>query len=412
MSMRVLSLSIVMAAGLVSPAVAGAQTAPPPTVTAPPQDGFAIQAPNADYRLVFNAVAQMDGRFSLDDPTPIVDTFTLRKVRPILSGRITKYFDFRIMPDFGNGTVVVQDAYLDVRFSPTFRVRTGKDKTPVGYELLQGDPFLLFPERSLASSLVPNRDIGVQVLGDLTPKVFYAAGLFNGVLDGVSTTTDVDTNNGKDLAGRIVWQPFRSSGAPARGLNGLGFQVGGSTGTQSGAVLPFFRTSVGQTYFAYAASAAASGGRRRLTPAVFYYYKSFGGFAEYVQSTQSVARAGVERDFTNRGWDVTGSFLLTGEAASDRGVRPTSPFDPANGKWGALQVVARYSVLSVDRDIFALGFGAATASREARSFAVGLNWYPITFVKYYATYERTTFNGGNAPRPSEDSVVFRVQLAF
>src|SRR3990170_657990 len=43
----------------------------------------------------------------------------------------------------------------------------GKDKTPIGHELLIGDAYLLFPERALASSLVPNRDIGVAVQGDV-----------------------------------------------------------------------------------------------------------------------------------------------------------------------------------------------------------------------------------------------------
>ena len=50
-----------------------------------------------------------------------------------------------------------------------------------------GDAFLLFPERSLASSLVPNRDVGVQAQGDLaSAKLFYAAGVFNGIPDGTS----------------------------------------------------------------------------------------------------------------------------------------------------------------------------------------------------------------------------------
>ena len=126
------------------------------------------------------------------------------------------------------------DAYFDIRFSPKFRIRSGKDKTPVGYELLIGDAFLLFPERSLASSLVPNRDVGVAAQGDLSPKFYYAAGVFNGIGDGASSSTDVDTNNGKDLAGRIVVQPFRSTQTPSGALNGLGFQIGGSTGKQTG----------------------------------------------------------------------------------------------------------------------------------------------------------------------------------
>jgi phosphate-selective porin OprO/OprP len=243
---------------------------PPPVQAATPappvagfQDGFFIQTSNGDNRLLFGLVVQADGRFSLDDPTPITNTFTIRKVRPTFSGRVARYFDFKVMPDFGNGTAVITDAYFDVRFSPKFRIRSGKDKTPIGYELLQGDAFLLFPERSLASSLVPNRDVGIQVQGDLSPRLFYAAGIFNGVLDGVNSVLDLDSNNGKDLAGRVVWQPFRSPGTPAGVLNGFGVQVGGSTGSQAGPLLPAFRTSVGQVYFAYAASASANGGRQR-----------------------------------------------------------------------------------------------------------------------------------------------------
>src|SRR5215216_5893338 len=223
------------------------------------QDGFFVQSANGDYRLLFGMVAQTDGRFSVDDPLPITNTFTIRKIRPTFSGRVGRYFDFKVMPDFGNGTTLVQDAYFDIRFSSAFRIRTGKDKTPVGYELLQGDAFLLFPERALASSLVPNRDIGVQAQGDLKGgRVFYAAGVFNGIPDGTSLTTEVDANSDKDLAGRIVLQPFRVTTGPARRLSGLGVQVGGSHGDQNNS-LPAFRTSVGQTYFSYAAGAAARG---------------------------------------------------------------------------------------------------------------------------------------------------------
>ena len=104
--------------------------------------------------------------------------------------------------------------------------------------------------------------------------------------------------------------------------------------------------------------------------------------------------------------------MLTGEAASDRGVRPKNVFDPANGNWGALQIAARYSALTVDSDVFAAGFGQATASREARSFTLAANWYPAAYIKYYATFERTSFEGGNAARPTENVILVRVQVAF
>ena len=392
------------------PAAAAAQTTSTP-FTAGWQDGFVVQSANGDNRLVLGLTGQVDGRFALDDPQPIINTFTIRKARPTLSGRVAKYFEFKVMPDFGNGTAALLDAYVDMRFSQVFRVRAGKDKTPVGYELLQGDPYLLFPERPIASGLMPNRDIGFQAIGEITPRLTYAAGVFNGVPDGVSSTTDIDINHSKDLAGRLTWQPFRTCAAARRAASGLGFHLGGSIGSQAGA-LPVFRTSVGQPYFSYATGSAAAGDRRRVTPAVFYYYKGFGTFAEYMRTSQDVSRESRTDSVTNDGWEVTASYVLTGEPASDRGVRPTRSFDPNAGLWGALQLVARYSELHIDPLVFVRGLATPTASADAQSWAVGANWYPATPIKYYITYEHTSFDGGNVVRPTENVIILRMQVAF
>lgn len=411
--------AVSLAAFLAAPAMAQNTAQPAPSTPAPAplqagfQDGFFIQTANGDYRLLFGFVGQSDGRFLVDDPQhAIIDTFTIRKIRPTWSGRIARYFDFKVMPDFGNGTAVVQDAYVDIRFSPKFRVRTGKDKTPVGMELLQGDAYLLFPERALASSLVPNRDVGVQVQGDvLGNHLFYAAGVVNGVPDGSSSTTELDTNNGKDTAGRLVFTPWRSTRNPARKLNGLGFAIGGSTGHQLGA-LPSFKTSVQQTYFSYQ-GATADGTRRRVSPSVSYYYKAFGGFGEYMRSSQWVSKGSVRRYIANNAWEVTGSLVLTGEAASDRGVRPKNNFDPAAHHWGALQILGRYTELTVDPQAFESGFTAAGASRVAQSFTLAANWYPNPYIKFYGTFERTVFDHSDAgARHPENAILFRSQLGF
>lgn len=394
---------LMLLAGLV------AQTLPP--VSAGWPDGFVAQSASGDNRIVFGATVQVDGRFSVDDPQPVINTFTIRKARPIVSGRVAKYFDFKLMPDFGNGTTTLFDAYVDMRLSPVFRIRSGKDKTPVGYELLQGDSYLLFPERSLASSLVPNRDVGFQAMGEISPCLTYSGGLFNGVPDGSSSSSDVGVNQSKDLAGRVTWQPFKTRAANPGAASGLGFHLGGSIGSQAGA-LPVFKTSIGQTYFSYAAGRTAAGDRHRATPAVFYYYKSFGAFAEYMRSTQEIAGPAGTDSVTNDGWDVTGSYVFTGEATSDRGVHPARSFDPQTGRWGALQLVARYSELHIDPVAFTHGLAASTASAHARSCAVGANWYPAMPIKYYVMYERTSFGGGNTPRPTETVIIFRMQLAF
>jgi phosphate-selective porin OprO/OprP len=418
---RLAALAMVAAAVVGSPRPVCAQggTADPQATAAPAplqagfNDGFFIQTANGDTKFNFGMVAQTDGRFWLDDPQPFANTFTIRKARPTFTGQILKYFDFKFMPDFGNGTAVLEDAYFDIRFSPKFRVRSGKDKTPIGYELMVGDAYVLFPERSLVSGLVPNRDIGVQVQGDVAAnRMSYDVGVFNGVPDGSNSLTELDPNSAKDLVGRIVVNPFRSTQSPHRPINGLGFQVGGSTGRELGA-LPAFRTSTQQTYFSYAGGAAASGTRSRISPAVFYYYKEFGGYAEYVRSAQQITRVGRQTDVANHAWEVTASYLLTGEAASEGIVRPRSDFDPANGHWGAFQLIARYATLTVDPDAFTAGLAAAGSSQQAKSFAIGANWYPNPYIKLYGTFERTMFDGAlSGGRPAENVIVFRTQLGF
>jgi phosphate-selective porin OprO/OprP len=240
----------------------------------------------------------------------------------------------------------------------------------------------------------------------------YAAGVFNGVPDGTSSTIDTDVDGAKELAGRLTVQPFRRAAGATRRMNGFGLHLGASWGTQTGA-LPSFHTSYGQIYFSYAAGATASGTQVRITPAVFYYYKSFGGFAEYIRSAQDVTHALVTSDVANHAWEVTGSYVLTGEAASDRGVRPRNNFDPATGHWGAVQLLARYTILTVDEDAFTQALAAAGASREARSWTLGLNWYPNPWIKWYVTVERTVFEDGVPPaRPAENIAFLRFQLGF
>ena len=79
-----------------SPAAAQQEGKPTGSSTAGWEDGFVIQSPTGDYRLLVSMTGQADGHFSLDEAKPITDTFTIRKVRPTFSGRIAKYFEFKV----------------------------------------------------------------------------------------------------------------------------------------------------------------------------------------------------------------------------------------------------------------------------------------------------------------------------
>jgi len=385
------------------------------------KDGFSLKSADGNFVLKLRGYTQFDGRFfQSDDQRPATDTFTLRRVRPIVEGTVYKIFDFRIMPDFGGGTTVLQDAYLEGRFNPAFRVRAGKFKPPVGLERLQSGSDLLFVERALPTNLVPNRDLGVQVSGDLSGGVAtYALGIFNGVVDGNSA--DADTNDDKDYAARIFFQPFlKGSGA----LKNLGFGVAASTGDQEGTAaapnLPAFRTPGQQTFFSYRADGTvantviASGRRIRFSPQAYLYTGPLGLLAEYVTSKQSVERAGVSRDLEHKAWQVAASWVLSGGEASYRSVNPKKVFDPEAHTWGAFEIVARYHRQELDGASFPTFANLASSASAAEAWAVGFNWYFNKNLRLLFDYEDTSFEGGAATGDREDEKIFfsRFQIAF
>lgn len=392
-------------------ASAQAPAAPPHPATAG-ADGFAIQSDGGDYRLQFGAYTHFDGRlYPGDEDGVATNQFLLRRVRPILRGTIAKHFEFNITPDFGGGNTVLQDAYLDVRYSPQVRVRIGKFKVPLGLERLQSATAITFVERASPSALLPVRDVGAQVFGEVG-AVSYAVGVFEGALDGSSA--DLDTNDGKDVAARVYVSPFKNG--PSR-LKALGFGVSGSVGTQTGA-LPSYRSGGQLTIVSYAAGVTADGTRKRFSPQLSLYTGPLGLLAEYAQSNAFVKKAsnGRRTEVGVKAWQTTATWTLTGEPASFGGVRPKNAFDPAQGQWGAFELAARVNAFEIGDEVVTEALVDPTRSvREAFAWAVGLNWYLNRHVKQVLSYERTSFEGGapaGADRPDESAVLFRTQLSF
>jgi phosphate-selective porin OprO/OprP len=379
---------------------------PPPSVRW--DNGVTIDFGTGEDELQFGGLIQLDGRFAPDDPLhAVTDTLLLRRVRPILQGRVSRIFEFRIMPDFGNGQALLFDAYFDMKLSDTFRVRMGKDKTPIGLELLYADYAVRFPERSLVTNLVPNRDIGIQAVGQLAGgRLSYVGAIFNGVPDG--NNGDITLASGKDLVGRVALRPFGAG--PPRPLQGLDFALGGSVGRQT-AALPVFRTSAQQVFFSYASNAKANGARTRLSPSTSYHYKFIGALVEYARSSQEVATPASAARVANQAWGITGSLVLTGEPATERGVKPRRPYSRERRHWGAFEVVARHAQLEIDPAAFAARLADPDASRTATATGAGLLWYLNQQVKYVLTFERTAFEGGpGGVRPPEHAIIFRLQL--
>jgi phosphate-selective porin OprO/OprP len=375
-------------------------------------EGFRIEA-GSDFTLQLRGLVQFDGRFFSGAETALgLSTFTLRRVRPIVSGSLGRYFAFNVTPDFGGGISVLQDAWLELTPSRALRVRVGKFRSPVGLERLQSASALLFVERAFPTALVPNRDVGVMVHGEAWGGVLaYAAGVFDGAPDGGSV--DGDLNDSKDLAGRVFLSPFRKGKSA---LQGLGFGIAGTTGRQSGP-LPAYRSSGQVSLVTVVSGVVADGTRNRYSPQLSFFSGRFGLLAEYAHSESWVLTPeGVRVRLLGSAWETSATLSLTGDTASYAGTRPRRPFDPAKGQWGAVDLAARVHGLELGRSAFEGGaVDPGKSVRRVVAWAVGLNWSLTRNVKQVVDFERATFGSatrGAGSRSPENVVFIRTQLSF
>jgi phosphate-selective porin OprO/OprP len=412
--------------------------------------GFSIASADGAHVVKLRGTLHFDGRSFADDITPETsDTWVLRRVRPTLEGTIAKIYDFRITPDFAGGRAFLLDGFVAARFQPWFTVQAGKFKVPVGLERLVSANDIRFVERAYPTNLLPNRDLGVQIAGDVASGlVNYSLGYYNGVTDGASsdsaTPADSETDTAGDIAGRLFFQPFIGSDSFA--LRGVGVGIAGTyvdvTGNPATPSLSTYRTAGQQTLFQYRANTGAAplnnatyadGMRKRITPQAHYYLGSFGLLAEYAKVTQEVSR---QTSTTTResntldttAWHVQLAYFLTGEEQSFKGIAPNSTLQIGKPGWGAFEVVARAHSIRFDDDAFVGGANSfanpvgkvgkasgAINARKATSYGVGFNWYFNEAFKWVVNYEVTRFDGGGVDgvdQPDEKAILTRLAVGF
>ena len=418
-------------------------TKPLPQISAG-ADGFSFRSADTNFVLTMHGVIQLDSRTFFDPNlyTQGEDGFLLRRARPILAGTVFRDYDFLLVPDFGGSSVQLFDASLNSRFAPWFQLKAGKFKGPVGLEQLQTDAAAPFNERSLASDLVPMRDVGIQLGGDVElgkSLLTWALGAYDSDGDG-RLSANSPSSNDIEFGGRLFWQPFKNDSDSM--LRGLGFGAGGSycdvssnsaaLPANTGGTLPGYWTTGQQQFFAYnplLGPVVADGPHWRISPEAYYYVGPFGVQAEYIISDQRVQNtfSGRSAALKNTAWQVTAQWMITGEDASFNAITPARPFDLHAGGWGAWQLVARFSELNLDPNAFKGFADAATSAQSATEWSAGLNWWLNANVRWLVGFSHTTFQGGggvNAAIPSTttapatvtaqaENVLFtRIQLAF
>jgi phosphate-selective porin OprO/OprP len=410
-------------AALLLPTLLAAQQAatPPHAVVDAGPDGFFLRSADSSFVLQVKGRVQYDSRFFLDDTRgDETDAYLLRRVGPDFQATLYGAYDFRVNIDFAGGRVQLLESYVGAHFSPALQIRAGKLRLPVGLGKAQGITTGPFSELGFPGALTPGTDIGLQAQGVLGSRLEYAVGTFNGVADGAND--DEELSDSKDLFGRLFLRPFaRSAGHP---LRGLGFGVAGTTGRQRGSLaipgLPVFRTTGRQPFFSFrtgpdlASTAIGEGSRVRIAPQGYLYRGPFGVLAEGVVTRADVRRGAERATLSNRAWQLTGSWVITGEPASFAGVVPAAAFDPATHSLGAWELVLRADGIRADAAAFPLFADPAASALAATELAAGVNWYLNHGVRVLVNAALTRFDAapGATARPDERLLLTRFQLTF
>ncbi|MCX8159499.1 MAG: OprO/OprP family phosphate-selective porin [Candidatus Saccharicenans sp.] len=136
------------------------------------------------------------------------DTFSVRRARLSLDGRILKNLTFKVQVDLTRSPVLL-DALAEVLLDEKFNLRAGQFLVPFSLESTTSAGRLLTVNRSRVVDLLApgrdngssGRDLGLVVFGRLS--IFqYSLGLVNGA--GINKKDD---NERKDFAGRIIASP-------------------------------------------------------------------------------------------------------------------------------------------------------------------------------------------------------------
>lgn len=182
------------------------------------KNDFILESADKAFQLKIRGNIHLDSRFYQGEERGAPHSFDIRRARMDLQGRLFGYLTYRVQSELA-GKPYIRNAWLDVRFFSWLRLRMGQMKVPFSSSWLTLDNNVNFVERGTSGPMYPFFDRGFKVWGEVWKgTLIYNFGIYTGA--GV----DVDTSGGdqddfKDLAARLVIQPFKL--LRYRGLRGI-----------------------------------------------------------------------------------------------------------------------------------------------------------------------------------------------
>jgi phosphate-selective porin OprO/OprP len=356
-------------------------------------DNFTVK-PRGVFQIDYAGYNERAGGYDYSNGTDI------RRARFGFEGTAYKSFKWRIEAELVKNSVNLLDAYLTYAINPKWSVTVGQQKAPYGLEANTSDSFHTFLERGMATNafgaIGADRRVGAN-LAYQTARLNAAIGLFG---SGEAVTRNALTpDESYGVNGRITWDPVLGAGKVVH----LGVSAFHTTNFPGNTLLvserPNIRVDDGRIISVTIsgtnpANGAATGVKdaNYLGAEALLVRGPFSIQGEY--GHLSLERFGAARNVSFDGFNIYGSWFLTGEARSVKHgnvdkLKPLVNFNPGSGDWGAFEVALRYDQLDLsDADLSPL-------QRKATSVTGALNWYLNPNTKILFNYIR--FKGTNSP---------------
>ena len=389
---------------------------PKPDTTASMKKGVAsIASADGNFTMAVHGVMQMDAAsYDQDKNLPAAVTArdlnsgtNLRRARLGINGKLFGGFDYNILAEFGGSGAEdagrLQEMWLQYSGYDHAKVRIGAFPPLLGLEdaaSTNTQPFLERPASSEVARSLAGGDyrMGAAVFGN-GDRWLYSVALTGNTISTLNTQatafTAANTDEQLGVAARIAGTPLRGFdwlvhvGANYSAVINPG-DAGAAAATRYPIQLrdrPELRvdgTRLIDTGQLNSQSASASGVE------LAGQYKSL--FAQGEAFSYKVKRLNPAAGVTDpefSGWYVEGGWALTGEArkyntatAAFDGVVPRDNFDPKNGKWGAWELVARYSTLDLNYHEGATLAADRVLGGKQDISSLGLDWQLNTAVRF------------------------------
>lgn len=362
-----------------------------------------------DVSVTLSGYLQVDGRWLTGATQQLPDGILLRRARLVVDAELASGWHLRLQPDFGQGRVQVQDAYVGLE-RDGLTLRAGRFRPNYGLERMQSSSTLLFPERSLINSLVPSRSFGTQIRWNRGAWTVTSGGFRTPIgTDAAAIDTDGDVEatigSGHDVLVRAAWA-FRRDGRYADIQGSL--LAGRERGSLESPAMARILTVGQQPIAAFrndgtpTGTVTAAGGRQRASAGATVGTARGMLALEGAMFSQRGVLDGTAGTVTTMGYVLRTNRVWNGRQTPSQDIIPASPR-------GALEVGLRIGALGN------WGDGASTllsalSERRAASAGAAVGWVPGTLTRLSIAYDVTATDG--LRRVREHALMLRVQQAF